>query len=70
MTKSKHARSEISGMSSDYQVKSSFKQILGRNSIGHVQDENNRKEELMGCKRKRIINDSILGGLFLSGSLL
>jgi hypothetical protein len=56
-------RSDVSGISSDYHVKKTFKQILGRSSINAQAVEQNRREELMGRKKKKLLNDSVLGGI-------
>lgn len=63
MMNSSKYRSDASNISSEYHVKTTFKQILGRGSIGTQQVEQNRREELMGRKKKKLFNDSILGGL-------
>jgi hypothetical protein len=56
-------RSDFSVVSSEYHVKTTFKQILGRNSINAQSADQNRREELMGKKQKKLINDSVLGGI-------
>lgn len=59
---SKH-RSELSVASSDYNVKTTFKQILGRSALNSISADVNKRDELMGRKKKQLINDSVLGGL-------
>lgn len=56
-------RSEFSAMSSEYHVKTTFKQILGRNSNNQQISQQNKREELMGKKKKKLVNDSVLGGI-------
>ena len=56
-------KSDLSVISSDYHVKTTFKQILGRSSANVQAEEQNRREELMGKKKKTLINDSVLGGV-------
>ena len=56
-------RSDVSAISSDYHVKTTFKQILGRSAVNAQTAEQNRREELMGKKKKTLLNDSVLGGL-------
>lgn len=63
MMNSSKYRSDASNISSEYHVKTTFKQILGRGSINAQQVDQNRREELMGRKKKKILNDSVLGGL-------
>jgi len=40
---------------------------LGRNSINQLTVDQNRRDELMGRKKKKSINDSVLGGLINYG---
>lgn len=48
--------------SSRYHVKVSFQEILAKNSIKGLNEENNRKkEEVSNRKKNKMINDSILG---------
>lgn len=48
---------------SQYHVKVSFQQILSKNSVQAIKEENNKKDEIMNRKKQKIINDSILGAL-------
>ena len=61
-------RSDFSVISSEYHVKATFKQILGRNAMNELTHEHNRRDELMGRKKKTVLNDSVLGGLLQYGS--
>lgn len=56
-------KSDLSFASSDYHVKTTFKQILGRSGANSIAIDLNKREELMGRKKKHLLNDSILGGL-------
>jgi hypothetical protein len=49
---------------SQYHIKVSFQQILSKNSVQGIKDQNNKKDEIMNRKKQKIINDSILGALF------
>jgi hypothetical protein len=46
-----------------YHLKVSFQQILAKNELKSIKEENNKKEEIMNRKKQKIINDSILGAL-------
>jgi hypothetical protein len=65
MMNSSKYKSDLSAISSEYHVKTTFKQILGRSSVNAQAAEQNKREELMGRKKKKILNDSVLGGILL-----
>jgi hypothetical protein len=63
MANSSKLKSDFSVISSDYHVKTTFKQILGRSAANSLAIDLNKREELMGRKKKHLLNDSALGGL-------
>jgi hypothetical protein len=56
-------------VSSQYHLKVSFQQILAKNSLPKIKEENNKKEEMMNRKKQRVINDSVLGTIFPRNSV-
>lgn len=48
---------------SDYHVKRTFKEILGTNSTNKVKSTVEKKEQMLNRRRKRVLNDSVLGKL-------
>lgn len=46
---------------SQYHIKMSFQEVLSKNEVKAISDENNKKEEIMNKKKSKIINDTILG---------
>ena len=55
LANSSRMKSDFSGLSSDYHVKATFKQILGRNAMNALANQQNKRDELMGKKKNHVL---------------
>lgn len=65
MVPGKNTISEVSSIvdGGHYHLKTSFQEVLSKNSVQGIKEGNNKKEEIMNKKKQKIINDSILGAM-------